>query len=37
MHLLRKGNGSPLLPRKSHEQRSLVGYSPWGLKELYMT
>ena len=20
------------MPRKSHEQRSLVGYSPWGLK-----
>ena len=26
------GNGNPLqlfLPRKSHGQRSLVGYSPW--------
>ena len=22
-----------LLPEKSHEQRSLVGYSPWGRKE----
>ena len=22
------------LPRKLHGQRSLVGYSPWGLKEL---
>ena len=22
-----------LLPGKSHGQRSLVGYSPWGLKE----
>ena len=22
------------LPEKSHEQRSLVGYSPWGHKEL---
>ena len=22
-----------LLPRKSHGQRSLVGYSPWGRKE----
>ena len=22
------------LPRESHRQRSLVGYSPWGLKEL---
>ena len=21
------------LPRKSHGQRSLVGYSPWGLRE----
>ena len=26
------GNGSLLL-EKSHRQRSLVGYSPWGLKE----
>ena len=26
-----------LLPRKSHGQRSLVGYSPWGCKELDMT
>ena len=26
-----------LLPGKSHEQRSLVGYSPWGHKELDMT
>ena len=25
------------LPGKSHEQRSLVGYSPWGWKELGMT
>ena len=25
------------LPEKSHEQRSLVGYSPWGHKELGMT
>ena len=25
------------LPGKSHGQRSLVGYSPWGLKELDMT
>ena len=24
------------LPRKSHGQRSLVGYSPWGHKELVM-
>ena len=26
-----------VLPRKSHGQRSLVGYRPWGLKELDMT
>ena len=26
-----------LLPGESHGQRSLVGYSPWGLKELDMT
>ena len=26
-----------LLPGKSHWQRSLVGYSPWGRKELDMT
>ena len=25
------------LPGKSHGQKSLVGYSPWGLKELDMT
>ena len=25
------------LPVESHGQRSLVGYSPWGLKELDMT
>ena len=25
------------LPRKSHGQRSLAGYSPWGHKELDMT
>ena len=25
------------LPRKFHGQRSLGGYSPWGLKELDMT
>ena len=30
-----EGNGYPpvFLPRKFHEQRSLVGYSPWGHKE----
>ena len=26
-----------LLPGKSHGQRSLVSYSPWGHKELNMT
>ena len=26
-----------LLPGESHGQRSLVGYSPWGCKELEMT
>ena len=25
------------LPEKSHGQRSLVGYNPWGPKELDMT
>ena len=31
-----EGNGNPtlvFLPGKSHGQRSLVGYSPWGRKE----
>ena len=36
-----EGNGIPatpvFLPGKSHGQRSLAGYSPWGLKELDMT
>ena len=27
------GNTPVLLPGKSHGQRSLVGYSPWGRKE----
>ena len=34
------GNDSPLsvfLPGETHEQRSLEGYSPWGLKESDMT
>ena len=34
-----EGNGKPtpvFLPRESHGQRSLVGYSPWGHKELDM-
>ena len=28
---------SSILPGKSHGWRSLVGYGPWGLKELDMT
>ena len=35
-----EGNGNPLpvfLPEKSHGQRSLVGCSPWGHKELGTT
>ena len=35
-----EGNGSPLqysCPEKSHGRRSLVGYSPWGRKELDTT
>ena len=28
---------SSILPGKSHGRRSLVGYSPWGHKELDMT
>ena len=34
------GHGIPtpaFLPGQSHGQRSLAGYSPWGLKELGMT
>ena len=34
------GNGQPapvFLPAKPHAQRSLVGYSLWGCKELDMT
>ena len=33
------GNDNPLqyLPGESHGQRSLVGYSPWGRKELDIT
>ena len=30
-------NNSVFLPGKSHGQRSLAGYSPWGHKELDMT
>ena len=34
----RKWQSTPgLLPGKSHGQRSLVGYSPWGRKDLDMT
>ena len=34
----RKWQPTPvLLPGKSHGQRNLVGYSPWGCKELDMT
>ena len=35
-----RGNWQPtlvLVPGKIHEQRSLVGYNPWGCKELDMT
>ena len=35
-----EGNGKPLqysCQESSHGQRSLVGYSPWGAKELDMT
>ena len=32
------GNHSPVfLPGESHGQRSMVGYSPWGRKELDTT
>ena len=34
----RKWQPTPVfLPGKSHRQRSLVGYSPWGHKELDTT
>ena len=34
----RKWQSSPvLLPEKPHGKRSLVGYGPWGYKELDMT
>ena len=37
-HLERKWQPTPvLLPGKSHGQRSLVGYSPYGYKELDVT
>ena len=31
------GNTPEFLPGKSHGQRSLVGYSPWGWKDSDMT
>ena len=35
---MRKWQPTPVfLPEKSHGQRRLVGYSPWGGKELDMT
>ena len=38
MHWRRKWQPTPVfLPRESHGQRSLVGCSPWGRKELDMT
>ena len=33
----RHGNTPVFLPREFHRQRSLVGYSPWGYKELDTT
>ena len=34
----RKWQSTPIfLFEKSHGQRSLAGYSPWGSQELYMT
>jgi len=34
----RKWHPTPVfLPGESHEQRSLMGYSPWACKELNMT
>ena len=35
--LLEKEMTTSILPGKSHEQRSLPSYSPWGGKELDMT
>ena len=40
MHICRRRKWQPipvLLPGKFHGWRSLVGYSPWGRKELDMT
>ena len=37
-HWRRKSLPTPVfLPGESHEQRNLVGYSPWGNKESDMT
>ena len=37
-YMLSKWQPTPIfLPGKSQRQRSLVGYSPWGGKELDMT
>ena len=32
-----EGNGSSILPGEFHGQRSLMGYNPWGCKELDTT
>ena len=38
MHWRRKWQSAPaLLPGKSHGRKSLIGYSPWGCKELDTT
>ena len=38
MHWRKKWQPTPVfLPRESHGQRSLMGYSPWGHEELDMT
>ena len=36
-HLLQYNPASVFLPGKSHGQKSLVGYSPWGCKKSDMT
>jgi len=35
--IIERQSTAVLLPGKSHGQRSLVGYSPWGRKESDMT
>jgi len=38
IHWRRKWQPTPVfLPGKTHSQRSLAGYSPWGCKESNMT